>query len=121
MKSSTGQRAYHSGVAAENTVARVYETRGCSIAHTRWRGRGGEIDLIVRDGATVVFVEVKTSKSFAQAAERVSARQIQRIRNSAADFLGSEPSGSLTDARFDVALVDHAGMVQVIENAFGHM
>ncbi len=121
MNSITGQRAYHAGVAAENMVARVYENRGCIIAHRRWRGRGGEIDLIVRDGAMVIFVEVKTSKSFARAAERVSPLQIERIRNSAADFLGSEPSGCLTEARFDVALVDHAGMVQVIENAFVHM
>lgn len=65
-----------------------------------------EIDLILRDGAALIFVEVKQSRSFARAAESLSARQMQRIYRSAEEFLAGEPAGSLTEVRFDVALVD---------------
>lgn len=41
-----------------------------------------------------------------------------RIWNAAAEFLEGEPMGQLTAARFDVALVDGQGRVEIIENAF---
>lgn len=115
-----GRRAFHAGQAAEMRIAQDYERRGFAIARRRWRGRGGEIDLIVRDGTGLIFVEVKQSRSLARAAESLSARQMQRIYASAEEFLGTEPAGSLTDVRFDVALVDGQGDLQIIENAFGH-
>ncbi len=104
---------HHAGLAAEDIVARHY---GLPVAATRWKGPGGEIDLILRDGATVVFVEVKKSRSFAQAAMRLTPRQIARIHASALAFLGGEPDGQRTDCRFDVALVDGTGRVEVIAN-----
>ncbi|MFG6565791.1 YraN family protein [Sulfitobacter sp. 1A13421] len=112
--------AYHAGIAAENRIAQDYERRGFAIARRRWRGRAGEIDLILRDGAALIFVEVKQSRSFARAAESLSARQMQRIYRSAEEFLAGEPAGSLTEVRFDVALVDGQGGTEIIENAFGH-
>ncbi len=115
-----GETGYHAGHSAEEIVAQLYERRGLTIACRRWRGQGGEIDLIVRDGETVIFVEVKKSRDFARAAERLSRRQMERIQVSAAEFLDTEPCGSLTPARFDVALVDGAGAAEILENAFGH-
>lgn len=111
-----GARAHRSGLAAEESVARHYERRGCAVAARRWRGRGGEIDLILRDGAGVIFVEVKQSRGFDRAAERLGPRQIARIHAAAGEFLGREPRGLDTEARFDVALVDGTGRVEVIEN-----
>ncbi|MFY0647135.1 YraN family protein [Sulfitobacter geojensis] len=115
-----GRMAFHAGVAAELRIAQDYERRGFAIARRRWRGAGGEIDLIVRDGNGLIFVEVKKSRSLALAAESLSSRQMQRIYASAEEFLGTEPRGSLTDVRFDVALVDGSGDLQIVENAFGH-
>lgn len=115
-----GRTAYHAGMAAEMRIAQDYERRGFAVARQRWRGKGGEIDLIIRDGSGLIFVEVKKSRSLARAAESLSARQMQRIYASAEEFLGTEPLGSLTDVRFDVALVDGTGDMQIIENAFGH-
>ena len=115
-----GQVAFHAGVAAENSVAQDYERRGYTVASKRWRGKGGEIDLVIRDGAGLIFVEVKKSRDFARAAASLSARQMQRICASAEEYLGQEPNGSLTDVRFDVALVDGSGATRIIENAFGH-
>ena len=110
---------YHAGLAAEDVVARSYAARGCAEAARRWRGKGGEIDLIVRDGDSVVFVEVKKSRTHAQAVQRVTRRQMDRICMAASEFVGGEPRGSLTPMRFDVATVDGAGHVTVVPNAFG--
>ena len=115
----SGSTSYHAGLAAEACVARTYERRGHRLAHRRWRGAGGEVDLILRDRDEVVFVEVKKSRSFAQAAWRVSRRQMDRLCHAACEFIEGEPRGQLTPMRFDVALVNERGEVSVIENAFG--
>lgn len=114
-----GRVAYLSGEAAESIVARYYERRGFVIDKQRWRGPAGEIDLIVRDGAALIFVEVKKSRSFDRAAESLSAAQMRRIYASAECYLGDMPLGQLTNVRFDVALVDQIGDVRIVENAFG--
>ncbi|MGO4851485.1 YraN family protein [Phaeovulum sp. W22_SRMD_FR3] len=113
-----GALAYHGGLAAESQVAAHYQRQGRSIAARRWRGGGGEIDLIARDGATVIFIEVKKASSHARAAERLSRRQMDRIYASASAFIGGEPAGQLTEVRFDVALVDGFGKIEILENAF---
>ncbi|WP_246253310.1 YraN family protein [Sulfitobacter maritimus] len=118
-KRQRGLNAYHAGLAAEQRIAQDYERRGFAVARQRWRGRAGEIDLIVRDGAALIFVEVKQSRNFARAAESLSKRQMQRIYKSAEEFLAGEPAGSLTEVRFDVALVNGQGATEIIENAFG--
>ncbi|WP_322894090.1 MULTISPECIES: YraN family protein [unclassified Yoonia] len=113
-----GLTSYHAGLAAEDIVARDYAARAHQVAARRWRGKAGEIDLILRDGDTLVFVEVKKSASFAQAALRLGRRQMDRLCASASEYLAGEPKGQLTDMRFDLALVDGRGGVSVIENAF---
>jgi len=114
-----GSVAYHSGNAAEQRVAADYERRGFAIAHRRWRGAGGEIDLIARDRDGLVFIEVKKGPSFDAAAARISRKQMDRICCSASQYLEREPAGELTNIRFDAALVDSSGNLQIIENAFG--
>ncbi|MGR3761833.1 YraN family protein [Roseobacteraceae bacterium NS-SX3] len=114
-----GQRAHLAGAAAEELAARRYEALGYSVAARRWRGPGGEIDLILRKGALVVFAEVKHSSSRDGAAARITPAQMQRIQASAAHFLGGEPAGALTEARLDAVLVDGQGHVEILENAFG--
>ncbi|MBC7138619.1 MAG: YraN family protein [Defluviimonas sp.] len=114
-----GKVSHHGGVAAEAQVAAHYQRGGREIAARRWRGPGGEIDLIAREGNRLVFVEVKKSSSFARAAERLSRRQMDRICRSAAAYLAREPLGQNTEVRFDVALVDGFGRIDILENAFG--
>ncbi|MGL6211310.1 MAG: YraN family protein [Paracoccaceae bacterium] len=112
----TGRVSYLAGLAAEDQVATLYARAGHQIAARRWRGSCGEIDLIARDGADVIFIEVKKSKTHAQAAEHLTPRQIERICGAAAEFLGGEPRGQATDVRFDLALVDAMGRVELREN-----
>ena len=114
----SGSVGYQAGLAAEDIVANDYAKRHHDIAARRWRGKSGEIDLIVRDGDTVVFIEVKKSRNFATAATRLGHRQIERIVASASEFLAGEPRGQLTDVRFDLAVVNNVGGLKVIENAF---
>ncbi|MGR3389706.1 MAG: YraN family protein [Sagittula sp.] len=119
-KRDAGRTGYEAGASAELRVAQDYERRGFPLARRRWRGQGGEIDLIVRDGDGLIFVEVKKSRSFQRAAERLSRQQMNRIISAAEEFLGTQPRGSLTDVRFDLAMVDGYGQIRVIENAIGH-
>jgi len=113
----TGAISYHSGLAAEDAVARYYMQHGHQIAARRWRSAAGEIDLIARKNGLVVFIEVKKSRSLDHAAGALGERQIARIYRSAAVFLDGEPHGQDSDARFDVALVDGRGGIRIIENA----
>lgn len=112
-----GRRAYLAGHAAEHSVHRLYEHRGFKMAARRWRGGGGEIDLIYRDGDACVFVEVKQSSSFDRAAQSLRPAQIRRILQAASVFVGNEPNGQMTEMRFDVALVNGQGETEIIENA----
>lgn len=113
-----GQRNYASGLAAEEIVAARYAREGKPVISRRWRGQSGEIDLVAREGDSLVFVEVKKARSFDEAAFRLGARQILRLCNAATEYLADEPLGQDTALRFDLALVDGRGAVQVIENAF---
>ncbi|KIC10914.1 hypothetical protein RA19_09280 [Leisingera sp. ANG-M1] len=114
-----GARAHLSGEAAEEIVARHYEACGYTVAERRWQGAGGEIDLILRGPDELVFVEVKHSATSSAAALRITPRQVERIYASAGQYLENEPQGQLTPVRFDAALVDGSGAVEIIENAFG--
>ncbi|WP_323035725.1 YraN family protein [Pararhodobacter sp.] len=113
----SGAVSYHAGLSAEDQVARDYVRRGFPVAARRWRGKGGEIDLILRDGAGFVFVEVKKSRDHARAAERLRPQQMQRLFAAASEYLGQCPTGLDTFARFDVALIDAQGRIQILENA----
>ncbi len=114
----SGSTSYHAGLCAEDSVSLAYSRSGHRIVARRWRGSAGEIDLIARNGDQVVFIEVKKSRSHAAAAEQLTSRQMQRICQTAAEFLGGEPAGQDTDTRFDVALVDAEGKIEILENAF---
>ena len=116
---SRGRVAHHGGLAAEEIVARHYERRGLARVETRWRGQAGEIDLVLRCGAALVLVEVKQARDHARAAQSLSPRQTQRILDAAAEYLGTQPAGQLTETRVDLALVDRAGRVEIVENALG--
>ena len=117
-RESTGRMSYLAGLAAEDSVAAEYSARGYVLLETRWRGKRGEIDLIFADGAGVVFVEVKKSRDFDTALSHIRPAQVQRLFATADEYVGTRRLGSLTEMRFDVALMDAHGQVSVLENAF---
>ncbi|PTE15670.1 hypothetical protein C5F44_04690 [Fuscovulum blasticum DSM 2131] len=115
-RADRGRMAYLSGLAAEDAVARRYEAAGLPVIARRWRGRSGEVDLVARDGETVVFIEVKSAATHAIAAEYLTRAQYDRIARTVADFVDGEPAGQMTEVRIDLALVDQTGRVEVTEN-----
>ena len=66
-----------------------------------------------------VFVEVKSAPDFARAADSLGPRQIARIRAAALEFVATLPAGQDSEMRFDVALVDGIGRIEIIVNALG--
>src|SRR5438270_12692098 len=110
------------GKTGEDLACRELTRRGYAIVARRWRERGGEIDIIARDGATLVFVEVKAREghAFGEAAEAVTFRKRRRLAQLALHYLARE---RLLDrpCRFDVVAIHlEAGqpMVTVFQNAF---
>ncbi|NDV00109.1 YraN family protein [Pseudoroseicyclus tamaricis] len=112
-----GQVNYRAGLAAEEIVAEHYRADGHEVMGQRWRGQGGEIDIIAEDGEEVVFIEVKKAATHDAAALRLSRRQQERIMQAACEYVGQRPAGLLTPFRVDVALVDAIGRVEVLHNA----
>lgn len=112
-----GNTNYLAGLAAEDAVANQYSARGMRFLARRWRGQAGEIDLIFASEKVVVFVEVKKSKTTARAAAALSINQQQRIMATAQEYLASVQKSQDSDMRFDVALVDGQGQIEILENA----
>ncbi len=69
------------GHAGEELAARTLQAAGLTIIERNWRCRDGEIDLVARDGETVVFVEVKTrrGRDFGAPEEALTARKAQKL------------------------------------------
>src|SRR5216117_2826704 len=91
------------GKTGEDLACRELERRGYAIIARRYRQRGGELDIIARDGRTLVFVEVKArdGRKFGGGAEAVTAMKQRRIARLAMDYIARH---RLYDSpcRFDV-------------------
>ena len=113
---TVARRAY--GQAGEDRAAAWYRARGYEVLARNWRCRDGELDLVVRQGRTLVFVEVKARRTdrFGIPAEAVTPTKQRRLRTLARRYLEA------TDARpkalrFDVVSI-LGGTFEVIEAAF---
>jgi putative endonuclease len=105
------------GQAGEDRAAAWYAARGYTVLARNWRCREGELDLVVRRGRTLVFVEVKARRTdrFGIPAEAVTPLKQRRLRTLARRYL--EASGAHGALRFDVvSILD--GHLSVIEAAF---
>ena len=117
-RSARGKVSYLAGLAAEDIVARAYCAAGYDLVAERWRGHRGEIDLVFSTAIGIVMVEVKASKDFTSALQHLTPTKIARLYATAEEYVGTLPGGTLTDVRFDVALVDQMGRLDIHENAF---
>lgn len=115
-RKARGAKAHRTGLLAEDGAARFLEAQGFVILARRLRTPHGEIDLIARDGATLVFVEVKARRSHAEAAHALSARQWARLEAAALHYT-AETEQTQADMRFDVILVGSDGQCARVENA----
>jgi putative endonuclease len=99
------QVAFRLGLSAEIRAAAFMLAKGFRIVARRWRSPVGEIDLVVRRGRLLVFVEVKARARLDEAAEAVSERQQRRIVAAARAWLARHPKDCSRDIRFDAVLV----------------
>ncbi|MDG3089071.1 YraN family protein [Vibrio hannami] len=96
-------------------------SRGLTFITENYNTKFGEIDLIMKDGSTFVFVEVKYRKDerYGNAAEFVNTKKINRIKRTANIWLKSNKhSPYMTDFRFDVIAIHREGKdINWIKNA----
>ena len=112
------QAAFRVGLSAESRAAAYLTGHGYAIAARRFKSRVGEVDLVARRGAELVFVEVKARNRLDDAALSVTPRQQKRIVAAAEAWLADHPDDGLRDIRFDVILVARNGRTQHITAAF---
>jgi putative endonuclease len=96
------------GKSGENLAASELEARGYAIVARRYRTEHGEIDIIARDGETMVFVEVrrKSSDECGTAAESVTPAKQSRVIRMAVEYLWLHGLYDRCPVRFDVVAID---------------
>jgi len=104
---------------AEQLAFEYLRRHGLTKVERNYRCRFGEIDLIMRDGQTLVFVEVRmrASGSFGGAPESIDAHKQRKLLSAARHYIGS--IGKIPDCRFDAVLLNGDSQVEWIKNAFG--
>jgi putative endonuclease len=115
-------RRQQTGEAGEALAARLLRKRGYKILEANYRTQLGEIDLIARDGDTIVFVEVKSRRTlnFGNPKGAVTLRKQRKISMVALYYLKTTGQ-SRSRARFDVVAIHSAAQppeVEIIRNAF---
>jgi putative endonuclease len=98
------------GQAGENLAVSFLEKNGYRIVERNWRCRYGELDIIAREGGSLVFVEVRSRRSlrYGTAAESVDWRKRKKLRQLALIYLSERQFGHFS-YRFDVITVFFAG------------
>lgn len=102
--SSTQER----GQTAETLARQHLESHGLTLVAHNWLGRRGELDLIMLDGKTLVFVEVRMRQhlGWGGALESVDSRKRSKLILAAQQFLQSEPRWGKSPCRFDVVAIE---------------
>ncbi len=105
---------------AETRAAKFLEDQGLHIVARNYRSRFGEIDLIARDGTTLVFVEVRArgSNTFGGAAASITAAKRGKLVRTALQYLATQ--GRTPPCRFDAVLQGgRASPIEWVRDAFG--
>ncbi len=110
------------GKSAEAQAARFLKNNGYAVLETNYRCRAGEIDIVAREGAVLVFCEVKARRtaSYGSALEGMTPQKARKIKAAAEHYLMKHNVTGL-DIRFDVVTMDGDGPAQktaLIRNAF---
>lgn len=105
----------------EEAAAAFLRARGYAILQAGYRCPAGEVDLVCRDGRTLVFVEVKTRASArsGEPEEAVTPAKLHRLRQAARHFLAEHRLGPVP-CRFDVVSV-RVGLVREGGPAIRHL
>jgi putative endonuclease len=104
---------------AERRAARWYRLRGWRILGANVWAAGNEVDLIVRRGRSLRFVEVKEKRGprYGDAVEAVTAEKQRRVRRAAEAWLAARPEVARLQVAFDVVTVQD-GRLERLPDAF---
>jgi putative endonuclease len=110
------------GAQGERAAEQYLKRHGYRIVRRNFRALGAEIDLVAMDGDTLVFIEVKTRRSFGAGApeEAVDIRKQSRLRR-AGEAFAIQYGASERTMRFDIVAVNAAGPrfgIEILRNAF---
>lgn len=105
------------GSVAEDSACAFLQEQGLALLARNFTVRSGELDLVMQDGETLVFVEVRfrQAQGRGSALETVTARKQARIRSAAAVFLQRHPALAERPCRFDVIGMEPDGQRTSIE------
>lgn len=112
------------GLAWEREAARFLGAKGLRVLEQGYRCRVGEIDLVCRDGATLVIVEVRArrDRGHGSAADSVDRRKQRKLVQATRHYLMRHPQWAEAPLRFDVVAIDdiesRAPDLAWIRNAF---
>lgn len=112
--------AHAAGLAAEDAACAALRAQGWTILGRRMRTPAGEVDVVVEKAGLLAFVEVKHRPRLAEAAVAVTPRQRARLLGACDVILAEHPDWGAAGVRFDVLMVDRAGQVRRIADAFRH-
>jgi len=106
------------GRRGEELACRHLESRGLRLLERNYRCRAGEIDLVMRDASTLVFVEVRfrASDRFGGAAASVGPAKQMRLTAAASHFLQRKSLN--LPCRFDVIAIGAGDRIDWIQDAF---
>lgn len=103
----------------EGAALSFLQSHGLRLVRANFLCRHGEIDLVMRDGATVVFVEVRYRRSgaFGGALGSITAAKRRKLISAAHLWLAWHPQDALRPCRFDVVAFE-GGRMEWIRGAF---
>ena len=112
---------FNLGQSAEARAEAFLKTHGLKLVARNWRCRFGEIDLVMQDGPTLVFIEVRlrSRTDFGGAAASVTARKQKKLLATARQYLGTLTT--LPPCRFDVVAFTGEAPPEWLKNAFDDM
>ena len=98
----------HQGNEAEEHACSWLQARGLGLLARNWHCRHGELDLVMLDQQTVVFIEVRlrNQQHFGGAVSSVTAAKQRRLMEAASLFLSDQPLWAAHPCRFDVLAMD---------------
>ena len=109
----------NAGLAAEKLAATFLSAQGLKLVAQNYHCRFGEIDLIMQDASTLIFIEVRlrSNKSFGSAAASITPQKQQKLMLTAQHYLQQNPQKNA--CRFDVLLMDKVaiGAITWLKNA----
>lgn len=110
---------HRNGILAEYLALTWLTLKGYRLVALRYKTPVGEIDLVMRRGRTLAFIEVKARSDTATAAEAIHTKNRSRVVRAAQQFLVNHPAYADYQVRFDAVLIAWYKRPHHLPHAFG--